>query len=277
MKKIAVRWTILLLVCVTAAGAQGRDPAYRVGPRDLISVHVDEDAKLNGDRRVSEAGTINLPVLGDVPVVGKTTPEITQAVKKLLEDKYMQRASVDVQVIEFRSRPISVIGAVKQPGNLGFSGRWTLLEALTAAGGLTENHGNVVYVLRRSDNGLSDQVTIDLDDLLVRGDQAVNVPIFANALINVPVTVEVTVYCLGEVAKPGALLFKSNERITLLAAIAHAGGLTGRASNKILVKRAAHGDGPAEITVDYKRILAGSEPDVDLRQGDVIVAKESFF
>jgi polysaccharide export outer membrane protein len=277
MKKIAVRWTILLLVCVTAAGAQGRDPAYRVGPRDLISVHVDEDAKLNGDRRVSEAGTINLPVLGDVPVVGKTTPEITQAVKKLLEDKYMQRASVDVQVIEFRSRPISVIGAVKQPGNLGFSGRWTLLEALTAAGGLTENHGNVVYVLRRSDNGLSDQVTIDLDDLLVRGDQAVNVPIFANDLINVPVTVEVTVYCLGEVAKPGALLFKSNERITLLAAIAHAGGLTGRASNKILVKRAAHGDGPAEITVDYKRILAGREPDVDLRQGDVIVAKESFF
>jgi polysaccharide export outer membrane protein len=277
MKKIAVRWTILLLVCVTAAGAQGRDPAYRVGPRDLISVHVDEDAKLNGDRRVSEAGTINLPVLGDVPVVGKTTPEITQAVKKLLEDKYMQRASVDVQVIEFRSRPISVIGAVKQPGNLGFSGRWTLLEALTAAGGLTENHGNVVYVLRRSDNGLSDQVTIDLDDLLVRGDQAVNVPIFANDLINVPVTVEVTVYCLGEVAKPGALLFKSNERITLLAAIAHAGGLTGRASDKILVKRAAHGDGPAEITVDYKRILAGKEPDVDLRQGDVIVAKESFF
>jgi polysaccharide export outer membrane protein len=277
MKKIAVRWTILLLVCVTAAGAQGRDPAYRVGPRDLISVHVDEDAKLNGDRRVSEAGTINLPVLGDVPVVGKTTPEITQAVKKLLEDKYMQRASVDVQVIEFRSRPISVIGAVKQPGNLGFSGRWTLLEALTAAGGLTESHGSVVYVLRRSDNGLSDQVTIDLDDLLVRGDQAVNVPIFANDLINVPVTVEVTVYCLGEVAKPGALLFKSNERITLLAAIAHAGGLTGRASNKILVKRAAHGDGPAEITVDYKRILAGREPDVDLRQGDVIVAKESFF
>jgi polysaccharide export outer membrane protein len=268
---------VLLLVCVTAAGAQGRDPAYRVGPRDLISVHVDEDAKLNGDRRVSEAGTINLPVLGDVSVLGKTTPEITQTVKKLLEDKYMQRASVDVQVIEFRSRPIAVIGAVKQPGNLGFSGRWMLLEALTAAGGLAENHGNVVYVLRRSDNGLSDQVTIDLDDLLVRGDQAVNVPIFANDLINVPVTAEVTVYCLGEVAKPGALIFKSNERITLLAAIAHAGGLTERASNKILVKRAVRGDGPAEITVDYKKILAGKESDVDLRQGDVIVAKESFF
>jgi len=280
MKKIAVHFSRCLLLSLTlaaAAGAQGRDPAYRVGPRDLISVHVDEDAKLNGDRRVSETGSVNLPVLGDVPVLGKTSPEISALVKKLLEDKYMQRASVDVQVIEFRSRPISVIGAVKQPGNLGFSGRWTLLEALTAAGGLTENHSNVAYVLRRSDNGLSDQVTIDLDDLLVRGNQNVNIPIFANDLINVPVTVEITVYCLGEVAKPGALAFKSNERITLLAAIAHAGGLTERSSSKILIKRAAHADGPAEITVDYKRIVAGKEADVDLRQGDVIVVKESFF
>jgi polysaccharide export outer membrane protein len=281
MKKIAVHLSILLLavaaVITPPARAQVKDLSYRVGPRDLLSVRVDEDEKLNGDRRVSEAGNVNLPLLGDVPVLGKTTGEITQIVKKLLEDKYMQRASVDVQVIEFRSRPISVIGAVKTPGNLGFSGHWTLLEAITAAGGLSENHGNVAYILRRAENGLSDQVTIDIDDLLVRGDQRLNIPIFANDLINVPVTVEVTVYCLGEVVKPGALVFKSNERITLLAAIAHAGGLTDRASRKFLIKRVARGDGPQELTVDFNRILAGKETDVELRQGDVIVVKESFF
>jgi polysaccharide biosynthesis/export protein len=189
----------------------------------------------------------------------------------------MQRASVDVQVLEFRSRPIVVMGAVKQPGNLGFSGRWTLLEALTAAGGLAEDHGNVVHILRHADNGLSDQVTIDLDDLLLRADPRFNLPIYANDFINVPGTVEVTVYCLGEVVKPGALPFKSSERITILTAIAHAGGLTDRASSRILIKRAAGGSGPSEITVDFKKILAGKEPDVELRQGDVIVVKESFF
>ncbi|HTG35348.1 MAG TPA: polysaccharide biosynthesis/export family protein [Thermoanaerobaculia bacterium] len=277
MKKIAVPFSILLLVCVAITWAQATDPAYRIGPRDLLRIRVDEDEKLNGDRRVTEAGAVNFPLLGDVSVEGKTPGEIALTVKKLLEDKYMQRASVDVQVVEFRSRPISIIGAVKQPGNLGFSGHWTLLEALTAAGGLTENHGNVAYILRRADNGLSDQVTIDLDDLLVRGEQRINVPIFANDLINVPVTVEVTVYCLGEVTKPGALAFKSSERITLLAAIAHAGGLTNRASNKILIKRGLRADGPQEINVDFKRILAGKEPDIDLWQGDVIVVKESFF
>ncbi|HSU84213.1 MAG TPA: polysaccharide biosynthesis/export family protein [Thermoanaerobaculia bacterium] len=278
MRKIAVHLTILLLVCAGAGRAQGgKDPAYRIGARDLLSVRVDEDEKLNGDRRVTEAGTINLPLIGDVPVAGKTASEVGQSVKRLLEEKYMQRASVDVQVMEFRSRPISVIGAVKSPGNLGFSGHWSLLEAVAAAGGLAENHGNVVYVLRRADSGLSDQVTIDLDDLMVRGDQRVNIPIFPNDLINVPVTVDITVYCLGEVAKPGALAFKSSERITVLTAIAHAGGLTDRASKKILVKRLAPADGRTEITVDYNKILAGKEPDLELRQGDVIVVKESFF
>lgn len=281
MKKIAAHLLVLLLVVWTSAanpqGTQGKDPAYRVGPRDLLDIRVYEAEKLNGERRVSEAGVINLPLLGDVPVAGKTTGEIAQILKRLLEDKYVQKASVDVQVLEFRSRPISVIGAVKQPGNLGFSGRWTLLEALTAAGGLTENHGNVVHVLRRADNGLSDQVSIDLDDLLLRADPRVNIPIFANDLINVPGTVEVNVYCLGEVARPGALTFKSNERITLLTAIAHAGGLTDRASRRgIRIKRTGAG-GPQEISADYNRIVAGKEPDVELRQGDVIVVQEAFF
>jgi polysaccharide biosynthesis/export protein len=276
MKKIAV-YLVLLPLLATAGYAQGKDPTYRIGPRDLLALRVDEDASLNGDHRVAEDGTVNLPLLGDVPVSGKTTTEISAVLKKLLEDKYMQRASVDVQVVEFQSRPIAIIGAVKKPGNLGFSGRWTLLEALTAAGGLAENHGNVVHVLRRSDNGLSDQVTINLDDLMLRGDPRVNIPIFSNDLINVPGTVEITVYCLGQVSRPGALEFKSNERISVLAAIAHAGGLTDRASSKIQIKRAAGSSGPGEITVDYKKILAGKEPDLELRQGDILVVKESFF
>jgi polysaccharide export outer membrane protein len=277
MKKIAVCFTLLPLALGAAGLAQGQDSSYRIGPRDLIAVRVDEDAKLTGNSRVAEDGTVNLPLLGDIKVAGKTTAEAAAQLKRLLEEKYMQRASVVVQVVEFRSRPISVIGAVKQPGNLGFSGRWTLLEAITASGGLAENHGNVIHILRRADNGLSDQVEIPIDALLVRGDPKANIPIFANDLINVPGTVEVTVYCLGQVQKPGALVFKSNERITILAAIAHAGGLTDRAAKKILIKRAAASYGPQELTVDYNRILAGKEPDVELRQGDVIVVKESFF
>ena len=148
----------LLLTVPTVARAQS-STGYRIGPKDLIEIKVFEVPELNIERRVSEEGTINLPLIGDVPVKGLTDVELAARLKALLESKYVQRASVSVQVREFRSAPISVIGAVKQPGNLAFSGRWTLLEALSAAGGLTEDHGDKIYVLRRAENGLSDQIS----------------------------------------------------------------------------------------------------------------------
>jgi polysaccharide export outer membrane protein len=255
---------------------ESRVPGYRIGPRDLLEVRVFETDELNGSRRVSEDGEVNLPLVGNVTVAGLTETEAAQRIKGVLEEKALQRASVSVQVLEFRSRPISVIGAVRQPGNLAFSGRWTLLEALTAAGGLGDEHGSVIHVLRRSADGLSDQATIRVDDLLVRADPRVNIPILPGDLINVPAAVDVTVYCLGEVDQPGAVTVKSSERLTLLTVIAQAGGLTDRASSKILVKRAG-GRQPAEMTADYKRILSGKDPDLELQPGDVVVVKESFF
>jgi len=267
---------------VLAQGGGGKNPGYRIGPKDLVGVQVFEVPELNVERRVTEDGKINLPLVGDLPATGFTEQELADRLKAILEQKLLQRASVSVEVKEFRSKPIAVIGAVRQPGNLAFSGRWTLIEAITAAGGLAENHGNEIYVLRRADNGLTDQVAIDANELMVRASPRANIPIFANDLINVPGTVEVTVYCIGEVGKPGALTFKSTERISLLTAIARAGGLSDRAAKRILIRHAGR-PGPsssgasAEQAVDYKRILAGKDPDVELREGDVVVVKESFF
>jgi polysaccharide export outer membrane protein len=281
---ISASLTALALLAALPALGQGaaRNPGYRIGPKDLVAIQVFEVPELNVERRVTEDGKINLPLIGDLAASGLTENELAERLKTLLESKYVQRASTAVEVREFRSKPIAVIGAVHQPGNLAFSGRWTLIEAITAAGGLAESHGNVIYVLRRAENGLTDQVAIDANDLMVRADPRANLPIFANDLINVPATVEVTVYCLGEVGKPGALAFKSTDRITLLAAVARAGGLSDRASRKIMIKRAgkAGAAAPGQIggqTVDYKRILAGKDPDVELREGDVVVVKESFF
>ncbi|HVR09982.1 MAG TPA: polysaccharide biosynthesis/export family protein [Thermoanaerobaculia bacterium] len=261
------------------AGDQAPTPGYRIGPRDLLEIRVFEMPELNEplQHRVSEDGTISLPPLADLQVTGLTEAEAAQKIKSMLEEKYVQRATVEVKVQEFRSRPISVIGAVKQPGSLAFSGRWTLLEALTATGGIDTDHGSVIYVLRRADNGLSDQVAIPVDDLLVRADPRANIPLLANDLINVPVAVEITVYCLGAVVRPGGVSFKSTERITLLGAIARAGGLTDRAAKTIRIKRADATAGTPEVEADYKRILAGKDADVELHQGDVVVVKESFF
>jgi polysaccharide export outer membrane protein len=266
----------VLLAVPSNAQTQGNS-GYRIGPKDLIEIKVFEVPELNIERRVSAEGTINLPLIGDVPVQGLTDVELADRLKALLEAKLLQRASVAVQLREFRSKPISVLGAVKQPGNLSLSGRWTLLEAISAAGGLTDDHADKIYVLRRAANGLSDQIAIDVDDLMVRADPDANVPIVANDIINVPAKVEITVFCLGQVAHPGAVVFQSTERITLLTAIARAGGLTDRASRTIQIKRRDHTGRDLELEANYRRIVSGKDADVTLQSGDVVIVKESFF
>ena len=279
-----LRLAAVLAIAALALGlpalAQTQSPAssagYRVGPKDLLDIKVFEVPELNIERRVTEDGTINLPLIGEFPVAGLTVNEVASRLEALLEAKYVQRASVAVQVREFRSKPIVVLGAVRQPGNLAFSGRWTLLEAISAAGGVADAHGDTIHVLRRADNGLTDQISIAVDDLILRADPDANIPIFANDVINVMPRVEVTVFCVGEVKQPGAQSFQSTDRITLLTAIARAGGLTDRASKKIQVKRRDRDGREREFEVDYRRILSGKDADVPLEGGDVLVVKESF-
>ena len=105
----------------------------------------------------------------------------------------------------------------------------------------------------------------------------VNIPVFTGDLINVPATIEVTVFCLGEVKRPGALTFKSTERLTLLAAIARAGGLTDRASKTIVIRRHDRSGEDTEIEANFKKIMSGKEKDVELERDDVVLVKESFF
>ncbi len=270
-------FTLLVPASVSAVQSTSSSSTYLIGPKDLVEIKVFEVPELNVELRVSDEGTIDLPLIGDVDVQGLNETDLAVKLKTLLESRYVQRASVAVQVREFRSMPISVIGAVKAPGPLAFSGRWTLLEALTAAGGLAERHGNVVHIIRTASNGLSDQIEIDVNDLMVRGDPRVNIPIFANDLINIPAPVPVTIFCLGEVARPGALQFQSTERISVLSAIARAGGLTDRASKKMLIKRRDASGREVEIEVNYKSIISGDSSDIDLEPNDVVVVRRSFF
>lgn len=262
-----------------ALRAQGVAEAggYQIGPKDLLKITVFEVPALNVETRVDEAGRITLPLIGDIPAHELTTDQLAQRLKTLLEDRYVQRATVSVEVREFRSNPISVIGAVSQPGPLPYSGRWTLREVLVAAGGLTPNHGGTVYVHRRAENGLSDQLAIRTADLFERADASYNIPIFANDLIHVPAASQITIYLLGEISSPGVQTFKGSERATLLTVIAKAGGLTERASKKIAIRRDTGGPTRQEFVMDYKRILTGKEPDFELRDGDIVHIKESFF
>ena len=269
-----------LAALAMAAGASlpAQVSDYRIGPQDVLAIKVYETPELNADDvRVSTEGKITRPNAGAIAVAGLSEADAGLEVERVLEQCCVNRATVTVRVKEYRFKPIAVIGAVGRPGPIASSGRLTLLDVLTAAGGVGAAHGDVVHIIRHGDNGLADQLTVRLDDLLVRGEQRMNVPIYPGDLVNVPADVEVTVFTLGEVQRPGAVSFKSSDRMSLLTAIARAGGLTDRASYKLVIRREGVGQLIEEIAVDYKAVLAGRIPDPTLKEGDVVVVKESFF
>lgn len=267
-----------LLLAAAAARGQTEVPNYRVGSKDLLDIKVFEVPELNVERRITDSGTVDLPLIGPVPVAGLTVEEVRDKLKALLEAKYVRRASVSVIIKEFQNQPVSVIGAVARPATLSSSGRWTLRQAISEVGGLAVGAGRRIYILRRTENGLTDQLEIDADDLMRRSDPRWDVPIFPNDVINVPARVTVTIFVLGEVKNPGALEMSSDDRITLLSVIAKAGGLTDKASRgDIRIKRRGRDGKDAEFSVAYRRVLAGKDPDPTLQADDVVVVKESFF
>ena len=277
----AVRTPILLLVGLAlglvAVDMFAQPGRYRIGPRDQVQIRVQELPSLDGELEVADDGTLTLETIGVVDAQGLTEDELAQRIRRLLLEQGLRKATVTVTVGEYRSRPVAVIGSVGSPGNHLVPGRPSLLEVLLTAGGLGTDHGPVVQVRRRADNGLTDQVEISVRDLIEVGDPDVNIPIFAGDLINVPPAKKVTIHFLGEVRNVGSLTFGGGERVTLLTAIARAGGLTEAASNKIRIQRLGADGEREEIIADFRRVLDGKDTDPVLVDGDLVVVKESFF
>ncbi len=267
----------LMFIFPLAAYSQEASGDYRIGAKDVLEIRVLEIPELNIERRVADSGTIDLPLLGQLSIAGKTALEARGQLEELLRAKYVNRANVSVVVKEFASRPVSVVGAVTRPGFLNVSGKWSLLQAISAAGGLDAAAGKKIYVLRRGENGLSDVLEIRREDLLQSSSAMWNIPIFPSDIINIPARSTVKVFCLGEVRQPGALEFDSDDRITLLSVLAKAGGLTDRASSGVLIKRRGPDGKDVETKVNYKAVITGKVPDPVLRADDIVIIQESFF
>ncbi len=261
----------------TAPASPGRPGEYPMGPKDLVEVRVLEVPELNVERRVSDAGTIELPLLGEFSVTGLTAGEARTRLETLLTSKYVHHATVSMTIREYANKPVSILGSVKTSGALQVSGQWTLIQAISAAGGLTDSAGKKIFVLRGGGVGKAETIEINRDDLFRGSSDRWNIPLFPGDVVNVPAKTTVTVYCVGEFKQPGAVQFDSDDRLSLLAAISRSGGLTDRASNTIRIRRKAPDGRDVDTAVNIKRVLSGKDPDPQLSKDDVIIVRESFF
>jgi polysaccharide biosynthesis/export protein len=280
MNRLLTVLTLALLVALPLAAQDFPFPQNnvdaRIGSRDVLEIKVVQDPTLNARLTVTDDGRINMGLIGKIDVGGLTPSQAEARIKSLLESKYMTRADVSVQVVEYGSKPISVVGAVMRPGSIGVSGNITLVQAITAAGGLGQGYGRTLYVLRTAQNGLTEQLAIDIEDLMVNGNPDLNIPLSPNDVVNVQMDTPITIYVFGEVMHPGTVTFRRSQTPTLLQAIAGAGGPTDRASSSVRINRTVNGKS-SSLVRNYRSIAEGRKQDEPLQDGDTIWLKASVF
>ncbi|HAV41763.1 MAG TPA: hypothetical protein DCW97_05065 [Acidobacteria bacterium] len=250
---------------------------YIIGPRDLLEIKVFELPEFDHTVRVSEDGSITLPLIGNIQIGGLTKDKAEERLSELLE-KYVKKAQVSIFIKEYQSSLVAIIGAVEKPGMYELVGRQTLLQMISQAGGFNDTAANEIYVLREGQDGTTASISIDLEDLMINGNQNLNIPIQANDVINVPVDKLINVYVFGEVRQPGALQVKMSNKITLLQAIAQAGGLSENATKRgVTIKRRDKSGKEINLSVNLNDIIKGKKKDIPLQEGDVVIVKQSIF
>lgn len=252
---------------------------YKIGPRDLLEIKVFELPELdNVTVRVSEDGSITLPLVQNIKVEGLTKDEVERKLAGLLEEKYLRNPQVSIFIKEYQSKHVALIGAVERPGMYQIIGKLSLLELLGEAGGLRDNASNEISVLREEKEGLTSMLTIDLEEMWANKNPKLNIPLQPNDVVNIPVDKIIAIYVFGEVKNPGALQVIKSKKIWLSQAIAQVGGPTEYASiSKVTIKRRDKNGKENNIQVNLKDILKGKKPDVLLQEGDVVYVPESIF
>jgi polysaccharide export outer membrane protein len=244
---------------------------YRIGPKDLLEITVFGLPELNQTVRVSEDGSITMSLLGRVEVSGLTAQELERKLASVLDKLYTKEARVTVFIKEYQK--VSVIGAVGRPGMYELVGPTNLLQIIAQAGGFTAQAMNELFVYRQGKDGKQTKILIKLEDLMINGNQDLNIELQPKDVVTIPIDQMLNVFVYGEVKTAGAIPYMSSKKITLLQAIAQAGGTTEWAKkSKVIIKRKDKKTGKEmKIRVNLKNMINNKIADIVLEEGDVVI------
>jgi polysaccharide biosynthesis/export protein len=263
---------------------------YVLGPDDQVvirALHADEIS--DKPFRIQPDGRINLAMIGEIVAGGLTVSELEADITRRLR-KYYVDPHVTVTIAEFRSQPVSVVGAVVNPGVHQLEGHKTLLEMLSMAGGPRPDAGPSVRITRdlrwgrvplpneHDDRDKQWSIAeVNLKELLESRDPRQNILICPQDVISVPVGG--MVYVIGEVKKPGNFVLGTRPSMSLLEALSLAEGLGPKAApSNARILRAVDGDPNKrrEERVNVAKILSGKAPDKPLLPADILLVPDSF-
>ena len=284
------------------------DGDYKLAPKDVIEVIVEDAPELSVNYTINSSGVIPLRFLGPTQVIGKTTDEVGTLIADGLRGRYLKDPKVYVSVKQFNSRTFFIQGAVRSAGAYVISGKPTLFKLMTIAGGLQENHGGTAYIFREVKPRAEKLETGQLSDTekrlkelvdnakgtdpnievagepdyevltanisgILRGRLDHNIIIQPSDVVYIPPAD--VFYISGEVKVPGQ--FQIRQGITMRQAISLAGGPLFKAK---LVKGMIFRTDPVtgnftEVPVDIGAVMKGKKEDVRIIANDIIIVPNS--
>lgn len=266
-------------------------PNYLIGPEDILSIDVFDVPELSKfDVQVGNDGTITVPLIGAVKAAGLTQAQLRDDLAQEWGRKYLNHPQVTLYLKEFKSRPVYVVGSVAKPGVYYMTGRRTLVEVLAMAGGLAgggAGAGKELFVERASgfedlpqQDGINqiapDKVSVQLKKLLYSEDSALNIEL--KPFDTISVSRPGIVYLAGAFNRPGGYVLTDKDTITVLEAVAMAGGIGGNARTseaKIIRRSSESAISGTTIAIDLKKIMKGKSPDLVLAANDIFLLPNS--
>ncbi len=247
-------------------------PAYPLGPGDKLLITVYNVPDMSQSVVVDPNSNITFPVLGKVSVKDLTVNDLQHRMEDLLR-QYVKEPQVNIQLLEYGSRYVNVLGEVATPGRIPLKGALRILDAISQAGGFTSKAGDV-EIQRANAQGQLESKTFTQEQLLTGSVHDSNIYVLDQDVINVlPVK---SVFVSGEVKNPGS--FPYTKDLTLLRAVALAGGFTQWAKKDRVDILRQKGDKPLVVHVNASKIEKGKIDDVPLQPDDhVVVHARKFF
>jgi polysaccharide biosynthesis/export protein len=242
-------------------------PYQQIGASDLVHLTVYDAPELTQSFRVDTHGNLNLPLLkAPLHAEGLMPDALRDEIAAALRTQHLLvNPVVDVSVVEYRSRDVTIAGAVKAPTTLQEVGDLRLLGALSQAGGLLPEAGPEIIVEQA--NGSLQRLSVR--EIFDGFHPQLNIRILAGAQIRVPSCDQV--FVVGNVKRPGAFPFRSLQDTTVLQVLALSGGLDSFSRNKAYIYRQEQGSAQkTEIEVPLRRILDRKADDVRLVANDIL-------
>ena len=275
-----------LLLALAAERSEPARGGYRIGSDDVLQIRIPDLVTGQESFRVNAAGEVTLPILGPVRAVGLTARMLEGEIARALLDGGILRApQVTVEVTEYRSRMVSVVGSVERPGLYPLTRPGaTVADLVWAAGGPSKDAGRLVHFSPAPDGqALFDGtaagalVRLDLETLLHASGpdgHVFNPEVRPGDIIDLPPAG--TVHVDGWVERPGS--YPVTRGLTLAGAVAAAGGLRFAADRRhVRLQRVAGSGEQRSFTVDLDAVAAGHAADVPLADGDIVRLSSRFW